>query len=67
MIEPGLYKVYENNIDGYYTNAKFIFKLNNRMNLKEIALKLMKDKGYISSWTYLAIRPVKQDDVYTIN
>ena len=55
-VEPGIWEVYESDVDGYYSYPEFHFKLEKGMNLKDLALKLMIEQNYMSEWGYLTIR-----------
>jgi len=55
-VEPGIWEVYELDMEGKYSYPEFHFKLEKGMNLKDLALKLMIEQNYRSAWVYLTIR-----------
>ena len=56
MIAPGLYEVTEEDYGGMYDIPVFEFRLEEEMNLKEIALSLIETRDYMSPWNDLRIR-----------
>ena len=54
MIEPT-----ETDHGGMYDIEQFSFELATKKNLKEIALQLMEEKGYMSPWNDLRIQEYK--------
>ena len=59
MIQPGFYTVTETDHGGMYDEERFSFELATKKNLKEIALQLMEEKGYMSPWNDLRIEEYK--------
>ena len=57
MIAPGLYEVTESDHGGMRDYAIFEFRLEEELNLKEIALSLIETRDYMSPWNDLTIRP----------
>jgi len=68
MIAPGLYKVTETDHGGMRDYAIFEFRLQEELNLKEIALSLIETRGYMSPWNDLTIRPSnpEPDNILTV-
>ena len=59
MIRPGFYTVTETDYGGMYEQSRFSFELATEKNLKEIALQLIEEKGYMSPWNDLRIKKYK--------
>lgn len=55
-IEPGHYTVTEADYGGIYDEEVFHIEVVKGMNLKDIALELIKKKNYMSPWDFLVIK-----------
>jgi len=68
MIAPGLYEVTETDHGGMRDYAVFEFRLEEELNLKEIALSLIETRNYMSPWNDLTIRLMRTelDNILTI-
>jgi len=56
IVEPGYYEVTETDHGGMRDEAQFLIRITKPINLKELALNLYEDLGYVSPWRYLSIR-----------
>ena len=65
-VEPGIYNVVESDYEGRYDYPQFKVQVKEGINLKDLALKLIEDRNYMSSWDYLRITPVSNSGIYTV-
>ena len=67
VIQPGYYDVTETDGGGMRDWPQFTIKVENAINLKELALQLIERKNYMSPWNDLRVRPADVPKVFTIN
>jgi len=65
-VEPGYYNVVESDHGGMYDYTVFKIHVKEGINLKELALKLIEERDYMSSWNYLKIEPTSAPEIYSV-
>jgi len=66
LVQPGYYDVTETDGGGMRDYVVFTIKVENEINLKDLALKLIEEKEYMSPWNDLRIRPAQAPKVFTV-
>ena len=56
MVDPGKYEVIETDFGGMRDDVVFRIEVTRKINLKELAVRLIEEKTYFSPWNYLKIR-----------
>lgn len=65
-VEPGIYNVVESDYEGRYDYTQFKVQVKRGINLKDLALKLIEERDYMSSWDYLKIVPANDLGIYSV-
>ena len=68
VLKPGYYEVTETDYGGMREEVEFTLKITKPINMKELAIKLIVEKNYLSPWNDLRVRPYtpKEPKMYTI-
>jgi hypothetical protein len=64
IVQPGIYEVIESDEGGMRDYVQFTIEVTRAINLKEIALELIENRGYMSPWVYLNIRLQREKPTY---
>jgi len=66
IVSPGVYNIVETDCDGRYEYAVGRVQVNQDIKMRDLALGLYHKHKYMSSWIYLKLRQISNDEPFIV-